>query len=118
MCMCVQMFEHSQALQAHYQQRQQQPQSSAAAGTPLQQESSYNQAASLQHGSLLRPTTESVGGITRDQLASALAAAMDTTPIVPVAAQEGSRGDTMSTGASHLSVPHGGSSVQAGTMYK
>lgn len=90
-----QMFEHSQALHAHQQQRQSHPGHSALAGrsqpgstsssshrsstqrVTVAQESSFNPSASQQVPVYQRQHS-SGGGITQQQLASALAGAMGT----------------------------------------
>ena len=89
------MFEHSQALHAHQQQRQSHPGHSARAGGPqpgstsssshqpsaqrltVAQESSFNPSATQQVPAYQRQHSAG-GGITQQQLASALAGAMGT----------------------------------------
>ena len=73
------MFEHSQALHAHQQQRHTHQSSEA---TPIR-ETSYNPSTSQQHGSVTVARQDSSGvvaqgggGISHEQLASALAGAM------------------------------------------
>ena len=80
-----QMFEHSQALHAHNQQQRQQGHASSA-GNPASslQESSYNPATSLQYGSVSTAGQNSGNAaaavITQDQLSSALASALGSSP--------------------------------------
>ena len=74
------MFEHSQALHAHQQQRQTQAVASSSQHPTVVhpvQESSSNHSTSRPYGSVQRQN--SGGGITQGQLASALAEAMNRT---------------------------------------
>ena len=78
-----QMFEHSQALQAHNQHQQQLDHTPSSS----QQETSFNPATSQLHGSVSRASRQNSGGgggITQDQLASALASAMGSSPVASI----------------------------------